>query len=192
MILFINACARKESRTRILAQHLLNRLDAPFTELRLYEQKLPCVDQDFLALRDRLTVEGNFEDPVFAYARQFAAADTIVVAAPYWDLSFPAILKQYYEMVNAVGVTFAYSEQGIPVGLCHAERLYYVTTAGGPMLLEEFGFGYIKALAENFYQIPETILIKAEGLDLQGADVEAIMENAAHETDLLFQKRDRH
>ena len=192
MILFINACARKESRTRILAQHLLNRLDAPFTELRLYEQKFPCVDQDFLALRDRLTVEGNFEDPVFAYARQFAAADTIVVAAPYWDLSFPAILKQYFEMVNAVGVTFAYSEQGIPVGLCHAERLYYVTTAGGPMLLEEFGFGYIKALAENFYQIPETILIKAEGLDLQGADVEAIMENAAHETDLLFQKRDRH
>ena len=51
---------------------------------------------------------------------------------------------------------------------------------------EEYGFGYIKALAQNFYGISDVRLIKAVGLDLDGADVEAIMrsaEESAAETD---------
>ena len=43
---------------------------------------------------------------------------------------------------------------------------------------EEFGFGYVKALAQNFYGIDEVELIKATGLDIIGADVEAILSSA--------------
>ena len=34
---------------------------------------------------------------MFDLAGQFAGADTIVIAAPFWDLSFPAALKQYMQ-----------------------------------------------------------------------------------------------
>ena len=110
-------------------------------------------------------------------ARQFAAADTIVIAAPHWDLSFPAALKQYVEQINVRGITFEYTPEGVPVGLCKARKLYYVTTAGGNFVPQDFGYGYIKALAESFYGIKDVELISATGLDIWGADAEAIVED---------------
>ena len=180
-ILFVNACVRKESRTRILAEQLLMKLDQPAVEVRLAEVPFPVADADFLLTRDRLITEGAFDSPVFRLARQFAAAETIVIAAPYWDLSFPAALKQYMEQINVLGITFKYTQSGAPVGLCRARRLFFVTTAGGCFVPEEFGFGYIKALARNFYGIPDVRLIKAVGLDLDGADPDAILRSAKAE-----------
>ena len=46
---------------------------------------------------------------------------------------------------------------------------------------EEFGYGYVKALAQNFYGIKNVELIKATGLDIYGADVSAIMDEAVME-----------
>ncbi len=186
MILYINACVREKSRTRRLAEYLLTKLGGPVREARLSDIAFPAADQKFLDLRDELLGRGELDHSIFEQARLFAAADIIVVAAPYWDLSFPAALKQYFEQVNAIGVTFTYSNDGIPVGMCRAKCLYYVTTAGGPLLSDEYGFGYVKALAEEFYHIPEMKLIKAEGLDIVGADVEAIMRQTERYIDSLF------
>ena len=180
-LLLINACVRKASRTRILADALLRRLDRPdqaVEEVSLNGIRFPAVDEAFLGERDRLIAAGNFASPAFALARQFAAADTVVIAAPYWDLSFPAALKQYFEQINVLGITFRYTPEGFPAGLCRAGRLYYVTTAGGSYVPEDFGFGYVKALAQDFYGIPEVRLVKAVGLDLDGADPAAIMQAA--------------
>ena len=177
-ILFINACVRKESRTRKLAEKLLQELDRPFEELRLNEIAFPSVNEDFLKMRDRLISEHDFQNPLFDLARQFSEAETVVIAAPYWDLSFPASVKQYFEQINVVGITFEYTEDGMPVSLCRADRLFYVTTAGGCFVPEEFGFGYIKALAQNFYGIQDVRKIEAAGLDIYGADVNAIMKAA--------------
>ena len=180
-ILFINACVRKESRTRRLAEKLLLKLDRPYEEVRLDRLKLPPVNEEYLRLRDRLIAETDFKNSMFDLARQFAEAEPIVIAAPYWDLSFPASLKQYLELVNVVGISFRYTEEGIPVGLCRADRLFYVTTAGGGFMPEEFGFGYVKALAQNYYGIRDVRLIKAAGLDIFGADVEGILKEAEDE-----------
>ncbi len=105
-------------------------------------------------------------------------ADTIVIAAPYWDLSFPAMLKQYIEAINVLGITFEYTPEGFPQGLCKANKLYYVMTAGGSYVPEEFGFGYIKAIAQNFYGIKDVELIKATGLDVVGTDCEVVLNKA--------------
>jgi FMN-dependent NADH-azoreductase len=51
-------------------------------------------------------------------------------------------------------------------------------TAGGQYVPEEYGFGYVKALAQNFYGIDEVKLIKAVGLDIDGADTERIMRES--------------
>ena len=178
MIIFVNACVRKQSRTLILAKRLLETLHEEVKEVQLEKVDFPVVNEEFIELRDRLEKAGKYDDPMFSLGRDFANADTIVIAAPYYDLSFPAMLKQYFEQINVLGLTFTYSKSGTPQGLCKAKNLYYVTTAGGFILSEEFGFGYVKALATNFYGIKNIHQIKAEGLDIIGADVEAILNEA--------------
>ena len=173
--LFINACVRENSRTRRIAEALLDKSVGDIEEVQLWKQNFPKVDAEFLRKRDFLIYEEQYDNEMFDLARQFAEADEIVIAAPFWDLSFPASLKQYIELINVLGVTFVYTEDGIPKGLCRARKLTYITTAGGEFFPEEFGFGYIKALAENFYGIPEVKLIKAVGLDIVGADPESII-----------------
>ena len=176
MVLFVNACVRADhSRTLRLADVLLRQLNEPFTELFLSDIAFQPVDYSYIQTRDLLLSEGNYIHPMFELARQFAAADTIVIAAPFWDLSFPAMLKQYFEHINAIGITFKYSAEGYPIGLCKAKKLYYITTAGGMFFPEEYGFGYICALAENFYGIKDCIMFKAVGLDIDGADEEQIL-----------------
>lgn len=179
MILFVNACVRKHSRTLTLTKRLLNNLNGDIKEIRLEEVPFPVVDEAFIERREVLKNSGKYDDPMFYLGKDFANADTIVIAAPYYDLSFPAMLKQYFEQINVLGLTFTYSETGIPKGLCRAKSLYYITTAGGPILSDDFGFGYVKALANTFYGIKEVYQIKAEGLDVMGADVDMILNSVS-------------
>ncbi len=182
-ILFINACVRSGSRTKRLADCLLSALDAPFTEVRLADHVFPKVDEAFLTGRDAFKSAGDFSDPIFDLARQFALAAQVVIAAPFWDLSFPTVLKQYFEHINVGGVTFCYADDGSLKSLCRAEKLYYVTTAGGDFAPDSYGFGYVKELAQSFYGIRDVELIKATGLDIQGADAEQILRGC--EADIL-------
>lgn len=175
MLLYINACVRAQSRTKRLADRLIEKLGGGAERLDLASLSFPVADEAFLERRDRLIAAGAFDDPLFDLARQFAAADRIVIAAPYWDLSFPAALKQYVEQINVLGITFAYTPEGVPKGLCRAKKLYYVMTAGGTYVPEEYGFGYVCTLARSFYGIEDVELIQAVGLDLVGADPEGIL-----------------
>ena len=184
MILFIDASVRFGSRTRKLAQAVLSRFTDEIETVRLEDMVFETTDASFLARRDSLVASGSIDDPMFAPARQFASADKIVIAAPYWDLSFPASLKQYIEIINVTGVTFEYTPEGFPRSLCRAKSLYYVTTAGGNFVPYEFGFGYIRSLAENFYGITDVKLISATGLDIYGADPDKIMRDAIDSLDI--------
>ena len=180
MILYINCCVRKESRTKRLAQAVLNRLGDEITEIDLFKEKLSPLDLDTLERRTLLSEKEDFSDKMFDKAKQFASADTIVIAAPYWDMSFPAVLKTYIENIFVIGIVTEYDEKGIPRGLCKANRLIYVTTAGGPYI-SDFSYGYIRSLANNYFGISETSLVMAEGLDIIGIDPEEIMKKAMDE-----------
>ena len=176
MVLYINACVRKNSRTNRLAKCLLDKLGEHFTEVRLEDIRFSVTDEEYLTKRDQMIDAGDYSNPSFSLANQFAAADRIVIAAPYWDLSFPAALKQYFEHINVRGITFTYTPEGIPRGLCRAKDIYYVMTAGGGYAPEEFGFGYVRALAQGYYGIHDVKLIQAVGLDIEGADAEQILQ----------------
>lgn len=176
MILYINACVRKESRTDRIARALLDKLSEPYEEVRLTERKLLPLDEERLNRRTKLLEEGQYDDPMFEDAVQFARADVIVIAAPYWDCSFPAILKTYLENIYAVGIVSEYGSDGMPRGLCRAKVLYYVTTAGGPYT-PDYSYDYLRALATSAFGIKETVLIKAQMLDVDGFDAESIVRS---------------
>lgn len=87
-------------------------------------------------------------------------------------------MKAYIEAVNVCGITFRYTEEGIPVGLCRAKRLIYVTTAGGPVIEPNMGYAYIRGLVQMFHRIEKAEYYKTENLDIYGADVGDIMAAA--------------
>lgn len=182
-ILFINACPREGSRTLELARYLLNQMEGSVEELTVFEENLLPLNGKTLALRDKMTANQNFDHPIFKYARQFAKADTIVLAAPFWDLSFPSAVKIWLEYVMAKEITFRYTEEGFPFGLCKAKKLFYVSTAGGPVLPAHMGFSYVDGLAKSYFGIPETVLFSAENLDVVGADTAAILAKTKEEID---------
>lgn len=175
-VLFVNSCVRPDSRTMVLARCLLERLGNLYSEVDVTDGRIKPLDFSLLSKRDEKVREGDFSDEIFALAKQFSKAETVVIAAPFWDLSFPSFLKIYFENVLVSGLTFTY-KSGRPKGLCNIKRLYYVTTAGGD-ISPDFGFAYVKALAETFLEIKEVKLFCAEGLDVIGNDVGRIMNDA--------------
>ena len=187
-ILFVNACVNQEtSRTQRLADAVLDKMleeaaaageQAQVEELSLVDAGIEGLDEETLAFRSERSAAKDFTHELFAPARQFREADEVVIAAPYWDLSFPAMLKAYIEQLCVNGLTFSYSEEGIPVGHCLAKRLTYVTTAGGYLGAYNMGFDYVAAVCKLYFGIEESRCISAEGLDIWGNDAEAILASA--------------
>ena len=158
--LIIDACTSDRSRTRKLAEYLRKKLRGETETIRLAEKRPYSLDAALIEKRDKAAANNDFSDEMFGFAKQFAKADNIIVAAPYWDLSFPAVLKQYIEAVNVCGLTFRYSETGMPVSMSNAKRLIYITTAGGYTVSDELGFGYVKNVMQLFYGVERFDYIK--------------------------------
>ena len=175
-ILFINACVRENSRTLKLAKSILSNMSGEITEVNLNKENLSPLNCELLKKRECLLSRERMDDPMLFYARQFAKADEIVIAAPFWDLSFPALLKVYVEQITVAGITFEYIN-GRPYGLCKAKSLTYVTTSGGPILVD-FGYEYIKALAKSFYGISQTKAYRAMNLDVNMIAAEDVLTKA--------------
>lgn len=180
-ILFINACVRPQSRSLILAKELLVKLEGEVTELNLERETMAPLNWERLQLRDGLAAQKDFSNDIFRYARQFAAADEIVIAAPYWDLASPASLRTYIEAICVVGLTFRYTPENIPQGLCRAKKIHYVTTAGGRIAPFNLGYDHIKAIGTTFFGVPQVICYSAENLDLVGNNPDEIMAKAIAE-----------
>lgn len=186
-ILFINACVRENSRTLRLAGRALRHLNGKIQEICLGREPILPLTQTELIKRDALLSARDYADESLRHAREFAEADRIVIAAPYWDLTFPALLKIYLERVTVSGVTFFYRD-GVPQSLCRAKQLIYVTTAGGP-IFANLGFEYIRALATGFFGIQDIRFFKAENLDIIGADIEGILCEAEKQIDASLRSR---
>ncbi|MBR3147328.1 MAG: NAD(P)H-dependent oxidoreductase [Eubacterium sp.] len=186
-ILLVNACVRPASRTMELARELLKHLDGSVEEVDIEKEKILPLTNAQMEKRQAACDAGITDLPMMKYAWQFAEADEIVVAAPYWDLSFPAILKAYFEQITVSGVTFKNMGDGSYKKLCKAKKLYYVMTAGGPIYEPNMGFEYVKTLVFEFYGIKDITLFTAEMLDVDGMDVAAIMDAAKTKINSFFE-----
>ena len=134
-VLFVDCCIRREaSRSKELAEYFIQKLEETgayeIERLCLMDENLSYFSDGFFLQREALLAEGKFDHPRFRYAHQFAAADKIVIAAPFWDLSFPALLKVYIENLCVDGITFHSDETGLH-GLCKADHMVFLTARGG-------------------------------------------------------------
>ena len=120
-------------------------------------------DPAMLDERDALASVQAWDAPVYDLARQFRAADAVVVAAPFWDLSFPAALRTYIEYISANGLTYHYEPNGCH-GDCRAQQLVYLTTGGDVEREDSVGVVHWRQLAAMF-GIPRFDYVFAGGLD---------------------------
>lgn len=164
-LILIDACMRDgESRTRRILEPLMSELG------KRYEIETVVLDgEDYQAVGRRVLAErgeGHVPETIAEQARRLAAADRIVIAAPFWDMSSPAILKVFIENMSLFNITFkdngTYFE-----GLCRCEKVLYITTRGMNVKTGEPMEGatpYIKAIGA-LWGLGEVITVAAENLD---------------------------
>lgn len=194
-ILFVDGCIRgAQSRTRTLAQAFLDELTALYPSdtvetADLNTLRLVPLFGDTLAERDAAVARQDWDNPWFTQAVQFQRADGIVLAAPFWEGTFPAALHTYIEHICAAGLTFRYGEDGAQIGLCRAKRAVFFGTKGG---IYSQGAAQEDDFAARFLRtnlrmlgIPRLDVIEAEGLDIDGADVEALLNDAKRQARAL-------
>lgn len=183
-VLLVDCCVRGEqSRTARLARAFVSALDPEryhVTAVDPAKEGLRPLTGETLRARDELLARGALDHPSLGFARQFAAADEVAVAAPFWDLSFPAILKVYLENVCVSGITFETGEDGLR-GMCRGKHLVFLTTRGGaydgmPWAHLEQGSRTMRAMSE-FFGFEEYVCLAAEGLDM-APDPEPLLRQA--------------
>lgn len=113
-------------------------------------------------------------------ARQIASADRLLIAAPFWDMSFPAVLKAFFEQTSLFGITFTDNGRTC-VGLCKAPKVLYVTTRGMDIPTgdpREQATPYLRALGE-LWGFGELTTVAAANMDYVPAEeVEARIATA--------------
>ena len=171
-LLFVNCCISQRggaSRTKALADAFLTafRASHPGAEVEEVTPEallaLKPFNAEMLNRRDALAAENAFDAPVYALARQFRAADAVAVAAPFWDLSYPAALRTYIEYISANGLTYHYDAAGCH-GDCAAGHLVYLTSCGDVEREDSVGVIHWRQLAAMF-GIQQFDYVFAGGLD---------------------------
>ena len=184
-LLFVNGCVNHErSRTLRLARELISRIKTDeVEEMVLEEAGLTPLDSARLQKREGLALAGRLDDPEFSEARRYASADVLVVATPFWEFGFNSMTKIYLENVSQLGISFVYTEEGVPKGLASIKRAYYVTTRGG-FTDDEHDLGY-KMFKEvvGMHGIKDVRILGANALDIIGNDPEAIVKDAISKID---------
>lgn len=183
-VLYIDCCIRGEqSRTKRLSEAFLSALERAggyeIERLTLMDEPLQPLANGFFWQRERLIEAGALDHPRFRYAWRFKRAERILIAAPFWDLSFPALLKIYIENLCVQGITFDCDEHNGCYGVCQAKRMLFLTTRGG--LLEgspmDNGTKYLGDMA-TFFGIPRFDCVAADAMD-QGLEPPDVILNRA-------------
>lgn len=164
---FINACIREEdSRTLRLAKPLIEELSKRYdiTEISLSQSDIkPITRKEYIERGANGLSREDMKNGLLV-----ANADRIVIAAPFWDMGIPSVLKAFIEHISAPDLTFCNNPDGTTRGNCKAEKLLYITTRG--MEIEtgapfEQGSSYLKAIAW-LWGVGEVETVAVQGTDV--------------------------
>ena len=184
-VLYIKANIKNEGESRtfkvsdsFVEEYKRNNPEDEIITLDLYKENIDFLRHDDLGKIFGPKDEESKKNPILKYAYQFAEADKYIIAAPMWNLSFPAILKAYIDYVSVTGITFKYTAEG-PVGLLNNKKAVHIVSRGGDYenAPYEMGDRYLRTIL-GFFGIREIETIAVDGLDVMGVDVQAKVEEA--------------
>ena len=148
-LVVIDACIRgEESRTRRIAEPIVGALAKRYeiTRFDLTKMDIAPLTPETYAQR----MAGDVPAWAVEAAKALAEADRIVVAAPFWDMSFPAVVKTFFEHTSLFDITFTDNGRTC-VGKCKCEKVMYITTRGMNIPTgdaRDQGSSYLQALSQ--------------------------------------------
>lgn len=163
-LIIIDSCMREESRTKVILDAARDVLSTRYEieTINVNALALPPVTPD--VLKERMS--GKVPEETVALAGRIASADRIVIAAPFWDMSFPAILKAFFENMSLYNVTF--TDNGTTcTGLCKCQKVMYITTRGMDIPTgdsRDQGSSYLKAIS-SLWGLGDVITVASWNLD---------------------------
>lgn len=153
-ILRIDSSASNDSITRRLGDEVVRRLQQQLVDSEVIVRNL----NDGVGFIKPDWVEASLTQPSDRNIEHMAAltdsdqlvnelesAEVIVITAPVYNFSIPAVLKAYIDMICRAGLSFSYTENG-PLGLLKDRPVYIVMASGGvpfggPV---DFASGYLR------------------------------------------------
>lgn len=159
--------------------------------LDLYKEHIPLIDEDVFSGWGKLRSGKGFDElsadekakvnRLAELSDQFVAADKYIFVTPFWNFSFPAIMKAYIDSIAVAGKTFKYTEQG-PIGLLTDKKALHIQARGGfysegPATALEMGHRYL-AIIMQFFGIPSFEGLFVEGHNAEPNRAEEIKANA--------------
>ena len=174
-VLEVQASARGEgSISRDLTADLIAALEARHGELNITRRDLakglPFIDEAWVAANftpdeDRTSTHRQILSRSDDLVAELQAADVIVIGAPMYNFSVPAVLKAWIDMIARARLTFEYTENG-PRGLLEGKKAYVVVPSGGVPVGSpaDFATPYLRH-ALKFVGITDVEFIGAQGAD---------------------------
>ena len=153
----------------------------------LYNSYIPQIDADVFAGWGKLQSGEAFDAlsegeqgkvrRLNELSDQFVNADKYVFVTPFWNFSFPPVMKAYLDSVSVAGKTFKYTAEG-PVGLLPDKKALHIQARGGyysegPAAELEMGDRYIKQMM-GFYGITDVDSLIVEGHNAEPNKAEEI------------------
>ena len=180
-VLCIDSSSRSStSVTRQLTEAYLSRFRsanpaAQIVHRDLLAENVPYVSEAAIATlytpADQRTaeMEALYKESV-VFADELVAADVIVLGAPMYNFSVPAVLKAYIDMIVLPGKTFEY-DGGAPVALLAGmnKKVIVLTASGGnydqlPYKAADFLEPYLRTVL-GFIGIDDVTFVKVQGHD---------------------------
>ncbi|WP_415336594.1 NAD(P)H-dependent oxidoreductase [Clostridium perfringens] len=194
-VLYIKANIKNEGESRtfkvsdsFVEEYKKNNPEDEIITLDLYKENIDFLRADDLGKLFGPKDEESKNNSILKYAYQFADADKYIIAAPMWNLSFPAILKAYIDYVSVSGITFKYTAEG-PVGLLNNKKAVHIVSRGGGYDNSPYEMGdrYLRTIL-GFFGIKDIETIVIDNLDVMGVNVEEKVEEGIEKAISLAKK----
>ncbi|TDM12737.1 FMN-dependent NADH-azoreductase [Macrococcus lamae] len=159
--------------------------DHEVVHIDLYDTFIPLIDKDVFSGWGKLQSGEEFNklseteqqkvNRLNELSDQFAAADKYVFVTPFWNFSFPAVMKAYIDAVAVAGKAFKYTAEGA-VGLLTDKKALHIQARGGyytegPAAEMEMGNRYLKTIM-SFMGVPtyEELIIEGHNANPEKAE----------------------
>lgn len=207
----VNSKPEEISTSKTVGREFVNRFlaensDYVIEELDLYNEDIPEVNHVIFKSRAETVSGAEYDalseqdkravDRVNTLCDQFLSADTYVIAAPMWSVSFPSRLKRYVDCIILNNKVIKISPEEVTGLLNDKERnMIYIQSSGGvyPKLFGgkfNHGVDYFHDIFK-FLGINKFEKILVEGVDMQDVGRKDAMRRAYEDIDKVVEKLSR-
>lgn len=195
-LLILSSILGDRSQSMQLADHLTARISAshPADEIKVRDlglRPIPYFDGQtagalFTPAEQRSAEQQGVVALSDALVAELFDADRIIFAVPVYNFNLPAQLKSYLDHVARAGVTFRYSQEGIPEGLLKGKQVVVLLARGGKAAgtPDDTVTPYLRQIL-GFLGMNNVTFIAAEGMAMGEASALAGLTQAKQELDRL-------